>query len=108
ERKELSVATAPLRDGLGDVNGVLAVVADVTEQKDLELRLFTSQRLEAIGRLAGGVAHDFNNLLTVILGYSELLLRRMNPDDRSRSDLEAIRTAGQQAAKLTAQLLAIG
>jgi PAS domain S-box-containing protein len=107
-RRELAVATAPLRDGLGDVNGVLAVFADVTEQKDLELRLFTSQRLEAIGRLAGGVAHDFNNLLTVILGYSELLLRRMKATDKARPDLEAIRSAGEQAAKLTSQLLAIG
>jgi PAS domain S-box-containing protein len=104
----LAVSTVPLRDQTGAVNGVLAVLGDVTVRKNLESQLFRSQRLEAIGKLAGGIAHDFNNLLTVILGHSELLLRRMANDDRSRQDLEAVRNAGEQAAKVTRQLLAIG
>jgi PAS domain S-box-containing protein len=107
-RLELSVATAPVRDSSGTVTGVLAVVADVTERKDLELQLMSAQRLEAIGRLAGGIAHDFNNLLTVILGYSDLLLRRTSDDDPAHHDLEAIFSAGEQAAKVTSQLLTIG
>jgi two-component system cell cycle sensor histidine kinase/response regulator CckA len=106
---ELSVATAPLREGQGDVGAVLMVVTDVTSRKRLEQRLLVSQRMEAIGRLAGGVAHDFNNLLTVIIGYSDLLLRRIgDADPRARAEIEAIAAAGQQGAKLTSQLLAIG
>ena len=106
---ELSVATVPLRSGTVDITGVLTVMSDVTSRKRLEQRLLVSQRMEAIGRLAGGVAHDFNNLLTVIIGYSDLLLRRIGDSDpRARAEVEAIAGAGQQGAKLTSQLLAIG
>lgn len=106
---ELSVATVPLRSGSGEITGVLTVMSDVTSRKRLEQRLLVSQRMEAIGRLAGGVAHDFNNLLTVIIGYSDLLLRRIGDSDpRARAEIEAIAGAGQQGAKLTSQLLAIG
>ena len=107
-RLELSMATAPLRGPDGEVTGMIAVISDITERKDLELRLQNAQRLEAIGKLAGGIAHDFNNLLTVILGYSDLLLRRTPDGDPARFDLEAIASAGQQAARVTSQLLAIG
>ena len=79
---------------------------DVTEQRNLEAQFRQAQRLEAVGRLAGGVAHDFNNILTAITGYSELLLADLAADDRRREDVEEIRTATQRAAALTRQLLA--
>jgi two-component system, cell cycle sensor histidine kinase and response regulator CckA len=85
---------------------VLAITEDVTERRDLEERLRQAEKLEAIGRLAGGIAHDFNNLLGVVLGYSELLQRRLADDPRSQKQLEAIRRAGERAAELTRQLLA--
>jgi len=78
------------------------------EKSDLQDQLLQAQKMEAIGRLAGGVAHDFNNLMTVVTGYAERLLRRMPEADSTRRELEHIRTAGEQAVRLTRQLLAFG
>jgi PAS domain S-box-containing protein len=89
-------------------NRHLAILRDVTEQRQLEERLQLSQKIETVGRLAGGVAHDFNNLLTAILGYAELALDRLEPGHELRPDLEEIRRAGERAASLTQQLLAFG
>jgi two-component system cell cycle sensor histidine kinase/response regulator CckA len=83
------------------------VEATTTERRVLEERLTHLEKMESIGRLAGGIAHDFNNLLTAILGYTELLLSERPADDPDRSALEEIRKAGQRAASLTQQLLAI-
>jgi PAS domain S-box-containing protein len=87
------------------VRGV-GISLDVTERRTLEEQFQQAQKMEAIGRLAGGVAHDFNNLLTVILGYCELLLADLDPDDLRQADIAEIQTAGARGAGLTRQLLA--
>ena len=79
---------------------------DVSERQRLEDQLRQAQKVEAVGQLAGGIAHNFNNLLTAILGYTELLLARSDPNGADRADLEEIRKAGEKAAALTGQLLA--
>lgn len=82
------------------------VVRDVTAQRELERQLTASQKMEAIGRLAGGVAHDFNNLLTVITSYTELILEDLGPTHPQREDLAQVRKAAISAASLTRRLLA--
>jgi PAS domain S-box-containing protein len=91
---------------LAGVHGLVVNSRDVTERKRLEDQLHRSQRLEAVGRLAGGVAHDFNNLLMVITGYSQMLLDNTHPGDPAHGDLEQVVKAAQRATDLTRQLLA--
>ncbi len=90
----------------GGRQGRLVVAHDVTERKRLEGQLLQSQKLEAIGQLAGGVAHDFNNLLNVILGYSDLALRDLPREAPQAARLQQIRRAAERGATLTRQLLA--
>ena len=88
------------------VRGVVINARDVTERRSLERQLLQAQKMEAVGRLAGGVAHDFNNVLTAIFGYVDLLLDGLPTLSPLRPDLDEIRRAAQHAAGLTRQLLA--
>ncbi len=95
--------------GVGDpASGTSYVVhlIDATEQKRLELQFAQSQKMQAVGQLAGGVAHDFNNLLTAMIGYCDLLLLRHRPGDQSFADLMQIKQNANRAANLVRQLLA--
>ena len=84
----------------------LNFITDVTEQKQLESQFIQAQKMETVGRLAGGVAHDFNNMLTVINGNAELALMRLKPDDSLYKDIHEIKATADRAANLTRQLLA--
>jgi two-component system cell cycle sensor histidine kinase/response regulator CckA len=86
--------------------GLQGIARDISERKLLQRRLNQSQKMEAVGQLAGGIAHDFNNLLTVIIGYSDMVLKGFALDDPRRADLGEIKRAGQCAADLTSKLLA--
>ncbi|NUN48366.1 MAG: response regulator [Candidatus Brocadiae bacterium] len=83
-----------------------ALAASEGERRKLEARMLQAQKMEALGRLAGGVAHDFNNLLTIVLGYADEAIRRLPADDPLQKNLTEIRGAGRRAADLTRQLLA--
>jgi PAS domain S-box-containing protein len=95
-----------LRDADGRGTRMIGAMMDVTQRKQLEDELRQAQKMEAVGRLAGGVAHDFNNLLTVITGRSAILLGRLKPDDPLRRSVEQIQKTADRAAGLTRQLLA--
>jgi PAS domain S-box-containing protein len=98
--------TAPIRDENGGITGIINVLTDETQNRQLQTQLIQSQRLESVGRLAGGVAHDFNNLLTIINGYSELVMSQLDEFDPLHRSVTEIRKAGERAAALTRQLLA--
>jgi PAS domain S-box-containing protein len=108
----VSLSLAPILDASGQVIGVSKTARDLTAQHEAaaallstEAQLRQAQKMEAVGRLAGGVAHDFNNVLSVVLGYSGLLLDDLKAGDPLRDDVEEIRLAAVRAAELTRQLL---
>jgi len=95
-----------IRDPDGNVVGIRSTLRDVTAERQVEDRIHQIARLEAIGRLAGGVAHDFNNVLTAIIGYSDLIFMKLKEGDPLRQHIEQIRKAADRASSLTRQLLA--
>jgi PAS domain S-box-containing protein len=101
------VHVSPVRESPGQPQIAVGTVEDLSEHEILEEQLRQASKMEALGRLAGGVAHDFNNLLTVVNGYADLLVMSLQGDERADDALE-IRRAGSRAAELTAQLLAFG
>ncbi len=105
---EERVTISPVRDKTDRIVSYIAVKQDISDLMHLEDQLRQSQKLEAIGQLAGGVAHDFNNLLTAINGYSSLALQKLEGNPTVQNYLEEIKKAGDRAANLTRQLLAFG
>jgi len=98
----------PLRAADGPIVGINIAVEEVTEQRRLQEQLLEAQRLEAVGRLAGGVAHETNNQMTVVLGCANFALRHPGTPEPIRADIQQIRHAAERTAQITAQLLAFG
>jgi len=96
--------SAPITDG-EKVNGIRGILVDISEQKSLQEQLNQAQKMDSVGRLAGGVAHDFNNMLGVILGRAELAMKKLPPDQPLFATLKEIRNAANRSADLTRQLL---
>jgi two-component system, cell cycle sensor histidine kinase and response regulator CckA len=101
----IEFTTTPIREGARQIGSVF-VFKDISERRALEEQYRQSQKLEAVGRLAGGVAHDFNNLLTVVSGYSDLLAGNPSLDGRAREAVKEIQGAADRAISVTRQLLA--
>jgi PAS domain S-box-containing protein len=95
----------PVKNEAGEVVGILGIFWDTTERKNLEAQLIQSQKMEAVGLLAGGIAHEFNNILGGILGYASLMRLKMEPDHPFWGYVETIEKSSQRAALLTSQLL---
>ena len=106
EKRTFESHVQPLRDIEGEIVGVIGIGLDITDRKHLTDQLRQSQKMQAVGQLAGGVAHDFNNLLMVVKGHAEILLNRMPANSPLRSNAEAVDRAADRAAALTRQLLA--
>ena len=105
-RLNVSISVSPLRDAKGDIVGASAIARDITAQKKAEVQFRQSQKMEAIGRLAGGVAHDFNNILAIINACTEFLRDRIDPAAEPSHYIENIKKASERGASLTRQLLA--
>jgi PAS domain S-box-containing protein len=103
---DVSLATSPIRDSSGAIVGESTIARDVTERKHLQAQLLQLQKMEAVGRLAGGLAHDFNNVLTIIAGYADLAIHQIRSDDPVVKCLVSVRHATHRAENLTRQLLA--
>ncbi len=105
-QRRVSVSISVIHDSEGELSGFRGIFRDVTESKRMEDQLRQAAKMEAIGRLAGGVAHDFNNILTAVMGYSSILSEQLPKDSPSQEKLNQIARAAGRAADLTRQLLA--
>jgi two-component system, cell cycle sensor histidine kinase and response regulator CckA len=102
----VSLSAARVSDQSGETIGMVMHFIDTTEHRNLEVQFTQSQKMQAVGQLAGGVAHDFNNLLTAMIGFSDLLLMRHGPDDPDFADIMQIKQNANRATNLVRQLLA--
>ncbi|GFE60667.1 PAS domain-containing sensor histidine kinase [Geobacter sp. AOG2] len=102
------IVSSPIFNSSGEVEAAIELVEDITEKLSLESQFLQSQKMEAVGLLAGGVAHDYNNMLSVILGQTELAMNKVDPDQPLHANLEEIFKAAQRSAEITRQLLAFG
>lgn len=106
EVRTLEAVMSPVKNSENKVTHFVAVQRDITEELNKEELFRQSQKMEAVGQLAGGVAHDFNNILQAVLGFSEILLNRLNPETQEHRNVQEIHKAAVRAADLTRQLLA--
>ena len=105
-RELLETTKTPMHDKNGQLIGMLGIGRNITERVNLQAQLAQAQRMESVGRLAGGVAHDYNNISSIIIGYSELALEKVKPADLLHDDLTEILTAAKRSTEITRQLLA--
>ncbi|MBI5894610.1 MAG: histidine kinase, partial [Desulfobacterales bacterium] len=99
------IVSSPVRDASGKITAAIELIEDITERLSLESQFRQAQKLESVGRLAGGVAHDYNNMLSVILGYAELALNKVAPSEPVHDDLQEILKAARRSTEVTRQLL---
>jgi PAS domain S-box-containing protein len=106
KERPIADSAAPIKDSSGNISGVVLVFRDQSEQRNLEEQIRQSQKMESLGRLAGGVAHDYNNMLSVILGYTELAMGKLDESSKARKDLVEVVKAAKRSADVTSKLLA--
>ena len=106
--RHMQTTLSPLRGARGEVAGIVGVGRDITSRIEAEQQVRQAQKMEAVGRFAGGVAHDLNNMMMIILGFSDFLLGALEAGDERRTDAHEIRKAADRAMHLTRQLLSFG
>jgi len=106
--RHMQTTLSPQRGAEGEVVGVVGVGRDITQRIEADRQVLQAQKMEAVGRFAGGIAHDLNNMMTIIVGFSDFLLGTLESPDPRRSDTEEIRRAAERAMHLTRQLLGFG
>ena len=107
-QRHMQTTLSPLRSTDDEVIGIVGLGRDITERIEAEQQIRQAQKMEAVGRFAGGVAHDLNNMMMIIVGFSDFLLRTLEPQDPRWSDADEIRKAAERAMHLTRQLLGFG